>query len=130
MQSLQGDLIKFLKFGVVGFSGLLIDFAITFLLKEKARISPYLANAAGFIVAASSNWYFNRVWSFESRNSQLFDEYLAFLVVSLFGLGINTLVLYFGMKKLKLNFYLSKVLAIAITTIWNFFANYFYTFAG
>lgn len=130
MQSLQGDLIKFLKFGIVGFSGLIIDFAITYLLKEKARLSPYIANAAGFLVAASSNWYLNRVWSFESRNNQLFDEYLAFLVVSLLGLIINTFVLYLGMKRLKLNFYLAKVLAIAITTIWNFFANYFYTFAG
>jgi len=130
MQILQGDIIKFVKFGVVGFSGLLIDFALTWLLKEKARISPYLANAAGFLIAASSNWYFNRVWSFESHNSELFDEYLAFLVVSLFGLIINTIVLLFGVKRLKMNFYLAKVLAIAITTIWNFFANYYYTFAG
>ena len=30
-------IIKFLKFCVVGFSGMLIDFGTTWLLKEKAR---------------------------------------------------------------------------------------------
>lgn len=130
MQILQGDLLKFLKFGVVGFSGLLIDFALTWVLKEKARISPYLANASGFMVAASSNWYLNRIWSFESQNSQLGEEYLAFILVSLLGLIINTLALFVGIKKFKLNFYLAKAIAIAITTFWNFFANYYYTFAA
>ena len=130
MQILQGDLLKFLKFGVVGFSGLLIDFALTWVLKEKARISPYLANASGFMVAASSNWYLNRIWSFESQNTQLGEEYLAFILVSLLGLIINTLALFIGIKKFKLNFYLAKAIAIAITTFWNFFANYYYTFAA
>jgi len=130
MQILQGDLLKFLKFGVVGFSGLLIDFALTWILKEKARISPYLANASGFMVAASSNWYLNRIWSFESQNTQLGEEYLAFILVSLLGLIINTLALFIGIKKFKLNFYLAKAIAIAITTFWNFFANYYYTFAA
>lgn len=129
MQILQGDLLKFMKFGLVGFSGLLIDFALTWLLKEKARVSPYLANAVGFMVAASSNWYFNRIWSFESQNSELMEEYFAFLVVSFFGLIINTVMLFIGLKKFNLNFYLAKAVAIAITTFWNFFANYFYTFA-
>ncbi len=129
MQILQGDLFKFIKFGVVGFSGLLIDFALTWVLKEKARISPYAANAAGFLVAASSNWYLNRIWSFESQNSELVEEYFAFLVVSLLGLVINTAALFVGIKKFRLNFYLAKAIAIAITTFWNFFANYYYTFA-
>jgi putative flippase GtrA len=130
MQILQGDLLKFIKFGIVGFSGLLIDFALTWLLKEKARISPYLANAVGFIVAASSNWYLNRIWSFESQNSHLMEEYVAFLLVSLLGLLINTAVLFVGINKFKLNFYVAKAVAIAVTTFWNFFANYYYTFAG
>jgi hypothetical protein len=31
--------------------------------------------------------------------------------------------------KLKYNFYLSKLFAIGMVTIWNFFANYYITFA-
>jgi putative flippase GtrA len=44
------------------------------------------------------------------------------------GLGINNLVIYLLHGKLKLNFWLSKVAAIGIVTIWNFTMNYFFTF--
>ncbi|MFT6879189.1 MAG: putative flippase GtrA, partial [Arcticibacterium sp.] len=43
MESLNLDelLDKFIKFGLVGFLGLLIDFGITFLLKEKFGFNKY-----------------------------------------------------------------------------------------
>ena len=51
-------------------------------------------------------------------------------LVSLIGLGINTLILYIFNEKLKWNFYLSKVFATGVVMLWNFFANNFFTFAG
>jgi len=122
-------LLTFLKFGLVGISGLIIDFGLTWVTKEKARWSPYLANAVGFLFAASSNWYLNRIWSFESKNSAMLLEYTNFIGIAMLGLGINSAVLYIGIKRFHLPFYFSKIIAIAITTFWNFFANYFYTFA-
>ena len=47
-------ILKFLKFGVVGFSGVFVDFGITWLCKEKIRLNKYLSNAIGFICAATS----------------------------------------------------------------------------
>jgi putative flippase GtrA len=44
------------------------------------------------------------------------------------GLGINTLILWLIVSKLKHNFYLSKFFAIIVVTIWNFFANIYFTF--
>ena len=38
---------EFIKFCVVGGSGVGVDFGITYLLKEKARINKYIANSAG-----------------------------------------------------------------------------------
>jgi len=43
--------IKFLKFGVVGGSGVIVDFFFTWLLKEKFKVHKYLANAIGFTIA-------------------------------------------------------------------------------
>ena len=59
-------IIKFLKFCVVGFSGMLIDFGTTWLLKEQARVNKYIANSTGFVLAATSNYIWNRIWTFES----------------------------------------------------------------
>lgn len=127
---LTSELItKFIKFIVVGFSGLLVDFGITFLLKENFKVQKYLSNAIGFIIAASTNYYLNRIWTFESNNPHIFTEYSIFLAISVIGLGINSLVLWILVSKFKINFYLSKLIAIFVTTCWNFIANLLYTFA-
>jgi putative flippase GtrA len=120
---------KFIKFGVVGFSGMLIDFGTTYLCKEKLRLNKYLSNCVGFILAATSNYFLNRIWTFESHKEEIAVQYLQFMVVSTVGLGINSLVLYLLTDKLKWNFYFSKLIAIGITTVWNFFANMAFTFA-
>jgi putative flippase GtrA len=120
-------LLKFLKYGIVGFSGMVIDFSITFLLKEKLKIHRYLASSAGFTLAATSNWFLNRLWTFESSNPKIIGEYSTFILISVTGLGVNNLFLWFFEKKMK--FYPAKLCAIAVTTVWNFMANYYLTFS-
>ena len=121
-------LVKFLKFGLVGFSGVFVDFGITYLTKEKLHVPKYLANAIGFTTAASTNYILNRVWTFESSNPEIGWEYTQFLTISLIGLGINTLILWLLVSRFKMNFYLAKVFAIAVVTVWNFLANNYITF--
>jgi putative flippase GtrA len=123
-------LVKFIKFGIVGFSGVFVDFGVTFVCKEWLKIQKYVANSIGFIVAASSNYFLNRVWTFKSQNPDVATEYTEFFVISLVGLGIANLIVFLIHGKLKYNFYLSKLFAIGMVTIWNFFANYYITFAG
>ena len=119
---------KFIKFGLVGFSGLFIDFGITYITKEKLNIPKYVANAIGFVAAATSNYFFNRVWTFKSNNPEVMVEFTEFFLISLIGLGLNTLLLWILVSKFKMNFYLAKVFAIGLVTIWNFLANAFITF--
>jgi len=121
-------IIKFLKFCVVGFSGMLIDFGTTWLLKEKARVNKYIANSTGFVLAATSNYIWNRIWTFHSSNDQIAVEYLSFILISVAGLGITNFVIFLLNDKLKFNFYLSKLIAIGVVTIWNFVMNFIITF--
>jgi putative flippase GtrA len=119
-------IFKFIKFIAVGFSGMVVDFSITFLLKEKIRLHRYIANSIGFIFAASSNYLFNRVWTFASNNPKILVEYSTFLIISSIGLLINNAFLYLFEKKFK--FYFAKFCAIMVTTLWNFLANYYLNF--
>ena len=121
-------LLKFLKFCAVGLSGMAIDFGTTWLLKEKARINKYVANSAGFIIAATSNYVWNRIWTFQSNNSKIVTEYFTFIIISVAGLAINNFVVYLMHGRLKINFYLSKLFAVAVVTLWNFMMNYLITF--
>ena len=126
----QAMLYKFLKFCVVGVTGTIIDFGLTWICKEKLKIPKFIANAIGFVVAATSNYILNRVWTWGSTNEQVGVEYVKFFGVSLIGLGLNTLILYLLHEKLKLNFWISKVFATGVVMIWNFLANHYFTFAG
>jgi len=126
---LNGEvLLKFMKFGAVGISGLFVDFGITFLCKEIIKIPKYISNAIGFTMAASTNYLLNRIWTFQSQDPGIALEFSKFFIVSLIGLGINTLILWLLVSKFKMNFYLSKLFAIAVVMIWNFLANLLYTF--
>lgn len=122
--------LKFLRFGVVGFSGLFVDFGITWLLKELARWQKYLSNAIGFMAAASSNYMLNRWWTFQSTNPNVVIEYTGFIFIAVLGLVINTLILWILVSRVRMNFYLSKVFATAVVMLWNFVANLVFTFNG
>ena len=119
---------KFLKFALVGLSGLAIDFALTFLCKEKLKINKYGANSIGFLMAASSNFVWNRTWTFGNNHPDISGQYARFIAVSLVGLILNTLILKLLHEKMKLNFYVAKLIAIGIVISWNFIANLFFTF--
>jgi len=121
-------ILKFLKFCVVGLSGMIIDFGTTWLLKEKVRVNKYIANSIGFILAASSNYIWNRIWTFQSKDNRIAVEYLSFIIISVAGLGINNFVIYILNDRLRVNFYLSKLIAIGVVTIWNFVMNFIITF--
>lgn len=121
--------LRFVKFGVVGFSGTAIDFGLTWLLKEVFHVRKFVANACGFVVAATSNYILNRLWTWQSTSPQVLQEYVKFFGVSLIGLGLNTLILYLLHEKAHVNFYLSKVGATCVVMVWNFLANNFFTFA-
>lgn len=129
MEKFLPILLKLVKFCVVGFSGMIVDFGVTWLCKEKLRWNKYLSNSLGFILAASNNYLWNRLWTFSSVDSNITRQWGGFLLISAIGLGLNNLIIYLLHGKLHLNFYLSKIIAIVCVTLWNFSMNYLFTFS-
>jgi putative flippase GtrA len=121
-------IIKFIKFTVVGVNGMVIDFTATYFAKDKLKLNQYVANSIGFLLGATNVYFINKVLTFESNNKDVFGEYSRFIGIYGVGLVINNLVVYVVHQKLKVKFYIAKLIAIGITAFWNFFANYFFTF--
>lgn len=123
------DLIsKVFRFGLTGFIGFVIDFAITYLCKEKLHINKFVSNGLGFVFAVINNFILNRKWTFESTDPAIVRQFSLFLAISVIGLAIYTGLLYFFNVKKKKRFYLSKLLAVMVVFIWNFTANSLITF--
>ncbi|MDR2473857.1 MAG: GtrA family protein [Tannerella sp.] len=121
-------LFKFAKYCLVGFGGMAVDFGVTWLLKEQLKFNRYIANSLGFMTAATSNYILNRIWTFESENRNIAGEYVSFVSIALLGLLINNGIIWLFSEKYRLNFYLSKLLAVTAVTLWNFVMNYYFTF--
>ncbi len=121
---------QFIKFSLVGTSGLFIDFGITFLLKERFSFNKYFANSTGFSFAVISNYFLNKYWTFQDLNPEIFSQAFKFILIAIIGLIINNQVIYLLNHHNRFNFYVAKVFAIGIVVLWNFTANYFYTFSG
>lgn len=120
--------LQFIKFSVVGISGTAVDWLFYFGLTRWFGVFYLLAKALSFIIAAINNYIWNRVWTFESHQKKVALEFSKFFVVSLIGLGFNTLIMYLVVEKLKFNDFWGLILATAAVMLWNFFANKFWTF--
>lgn len=68
-------ILKFIKFGVVGLSGMVVDFGITYLFKERLKIHKYVANSLGFIVATGTNYSLNRLWTFNNHDPNTVTQF-------------------------------------------------------
>ena len=123
-------MLRFIRFGIVGCSGMLVDFGVTWLCKEKLRWNKYLSNSLGFVLAATNNYVWNRLWTFESESEAVVREYLSFVVIATIGLALNNLIVYLLHERLHLHFYLSKLIAVGCVTLWNFSMNYVFTFGA
>jgi len=123
------DFLRIIKFGLVGFVGLLVDFSVTYFLKEKVLINKYIANATGFTCAVISNFFLNKYWTFNSASDQFItNQFFLFATISVIGLCINSSVIMLLIKKMNMRFYLSKAIAVCIVFIWNFLMNNYITF--
>ena len=120
---------RFLRFGVVGLSGVFIDLAVFYVLREQWQLGLTRSAILSAEVAILNNFYWNDIWTFSdlSRQQQGWRKrvkrLLKFNMVCLAGLILNVLIVNLLFNLLGVNEYLAKLLAIALVTLWNFSIN-------
>lgn len=118
---------QFVKFGIVGSSGLVINFVIAHVLQRSTTFSEFADFAIGFMAGGVSNYILNRIWTFRSERHPLIEG-LQFLLVSLIALGCGKIV--FGLAE-RYNFHHFSTLWLISTlggVFINFFLNKYWTF--
>ena len=126
---LQVFLGKVIRFGLIGASGMVIDYGSTYLCKEIFLMDKYVSNLIGFTLAASSNYYFNRTIVFKNEARNHTRQYFGFVGISSVGLILNSLIVWLLTDQwFHFNFYISKTVATGVVFFWNFSMNYFLNF--
>jgi putative flippase GtrA len=120
--------VQLLRFGLVGASGYVINLGVFALLLETLSLHHALAAVAAFVVAVSSNFYWNRHWTFRASDGHAGFQAIRFFTVSIGALAVNLLVLEAlvgaGMGELP-----SQAIAVATAMPFNFVGNKLWTFS-
>jgi putative flippase GtrA len=122
-----GNWVQLAKFCVVGISGYLVNLAVYSALLKGANLHYLAAGACSFAVAAASNYYWNRHWTFRRQRGHVYYQGIRFLVVSLVALGANLVILHllivWGIGKIP-----AQAIAIVLVTPLNFIGNKLWSF--
>lgn len=122
---------RFIRFGLVGLSGVFIDMVMFYLLSDPTTLALGLTRSKIFAAetAVINNFLWNDLWTFsdisshQKGNRQRLKRFIKFNVICLMGLILNVLMLNFFFNVLGINRYLANLIAIAIVTVWNFWIN-------
>ena len=82
-------LLEFLRFGVVGTIGFIVDTAVLY-AGLALGLGLYGGRAVSYLAAATTTWALNRVWTFRGRgNGRVHQQWALFLLVNLIGFVMN-----------------------------------------
>jgi dolichol-phosphate mannosyltransferase len=117
------------KFGLVGGSGYLINLGVFALFSSDLGVHHTIAAIASFSVAVSSNFFWNRHWTFAAGDGHAGFQAARFFAVSLASLLINLGVLEVLVGETSLGDLAAQAIAVAVAMPFNFLGNKLWTFA-
>jgi putative flippase GtrA len=115
------------KFCVVGAVGYLINLAVYDALLHEA-LHYLIAATCSFLVAVTSNYTWNRLWTFRDQRGHVGVQGMRFFVVSVAALGVNLGALDLLVHVGGLGKFLANAVAIPLVTPLNFVGNKLWSF--
>ena len=112
---------------MVGASGFAINLGVYAVLVHGVGLHYLLAATGSFLVAVTSNYTWNRLWTFRRERGHVGYQGLRFLIVSTIALGANLLVLYL-LVELGAGKVPAQAAAIVLVTPLNFVGNKLWSF--
>ena len=120
--------LQLARFCAVGASGYVVNLVVYTALLHGADLHYLLAATGSFLVAVTSNYTWNRVWTFRGQRGHVGYQGMRFFVVSTVALGANLLLLHLFVQ-LGVGKVLAQAIAIVLVTPLNFVGNKLWSFA-
>lgn len=111
------DKFRFLRFGIVGLSGVVINLFLLWLFTDVFGYHYMVGGVIGFFASVTNNYIWNYLWTFDNKNTELLTGWFKYL-----GMTIVTSFVYIGALLLitdlaGLWYILSALIAILLTFI-------------
>lgn len=111
---------EFLLYLLVGAISTMIEWIFFYVLNGALNINYLLATSFAFIFSTFGNWFLGRLLIFKNKNLYLIKEIFKIYFVSLFGLCLNLIIMFFAIEKFNMKNIFAKILATGIVFAWNF----------
>lgn len=118
------------RFTAVGATGYLINLAVFGAWVHGVALDFHLAAVVAFLVAVTSNFVWNRLWTFSARDGNAGHQAARFLAVSVGAFVVSLLVLELLVTGAGLPKLVSQAIAVAAATPCNFVGNKLWTFGA
>lgn len=128
---------QIVKFSLVGVLNTAIDFSLLNLLIQIFSWGLIPANTISFSLAVINSYFLNKYWTFRNHQSAHLRQFSSFILVSLIGLGLSNLLIYYGTQFLgtydfglsfSWHYNIAKAVSAVVVLTWNFFASKFFVF--
>jgi putative flippase GtrA len=128
---------RFMKFGTVGASGVLVNLAVLYLCQEylftaipSLDIRLNVSLAAAILCATVNNFFWNRAWTWSDRflhpDKQLLLHFVQYALACWVGIVLQVLLT--KLFAVYLYYLIANASAIVLASVFNFLVNNFWTF--
>ena len=108
------------RFGIVGFIAFFIDYGILYFLTDIVGINYLISSIISFSISVIFNYIASTKFVFNVGHKQTYKDIVLFVVLSVIGLGINSLLMYIGVDIFHINYLIVKIAATAVVMVFNF----------
>lgn len=120
------------RFYSVGATGLLVNYLVSLFLNTLFPSTWYLySTVIGILVSMTSNFFLNKLWTFENRNFAVKEtgiQYLMFMGFSSLGAVIQLVLVFALLENYNIGYPFALILAVSAASIGNFLLNKKWTF--
>ena len=123
----NNDLIKFIRFSIVGVGNTLVNWIIFFILNQ-CGVHYIIANIIAYAVATINSYIWNSLWVFKYGQGLKVNTSVKFFILNLIGLTVNTSIMYVLVDIFNFKKFVALVIASIFVVIMNYTVNKLWVF--
>lgn len=111
---------QIVKFGFTGGISFIVDYSVLVFLTEILGLNYLVSNCLSFIISVIVNYILSMKFVFKSVNNSKVFDFIIFIILSVVGLGLNSLIMFICIDYIGIHYMISKIGATGVVMVFNF----------
>jgi len=119
---------QFIRFTLIGSISVILDILILYVFTDLLSLYYFGSAIFSYTTTAILGFVLQKKYTFRDEGKNYLQEFFTYFVISISGLVITSLIIYFGVEQFKIWYLYCKLLAVIVVWIYSYFANKILTF--